>query len=158
MPTRRLFVAVPLLVLGLGVGLGLAAAARPSEPAQGGGGKSQLAQYMGELNAAVRSIPKALEEEGGREKALAELARIQKVVVDAKAEVPATVASIEDGKKRAEEAVHFRVEMNALLRGFLDLEDAVLQQDDKAVQKALRKLGETEDEGHSEFKGKGGER
>lgn len=159
MPRRLAFLAVPALFLGLFAFAGPGSApAELGQDAPGGREKTQLARYMGEINGAVRSIPKALAEEGGRDKALAELARIQKVIIDAKAEVPSTVASIPDEKKKAEEGTHFRMEMNVLLRGFVDLEDAVLERDEKGIQKALRALGETKDEGHSEFKPKGGDR
>jgi hypothetical protein len=148
MPRLSLLLALPL---GLG-SLGLLATAWPSAQGEGGRERSALASHMSELNGALRMIPKALAEEGGEAKALAELARVQKIVVDAKSEVPPPVAALSDEVARAAELAKFRLQLNALLRAFLDLEDAILKDDQAGIEKALAALGEAKDEGHAAFK------
>ena len=47
--------------------------------------------------------------------------------------------------------VAFRAEMIALMRGLLELEEALLADDNEAAQAALRKVREMEDPGHERF-------
>lgn len=120
--------------------------------------KTALQKHMGEINHGVRNITKLLRAEDGRSEILSQVSRIQKIIIDAKSEVPMQVAKIEIEERRRAERVHFRLALNNLLRGFLELEDAVLQGEDAAIGAALGALGELKDMGHKRFKAPNRER
>jgi soluble cytochrome b562 len=121
------------------------------------GAKSELGETMEAINAGVRTVARG-RADGASAENLAALAGIQTLIVAAKSHVPTMLAEEADAAKQAAELQAFRIEMNALLREFLDLEDALLQGDAAAAEAALEKLGAMKDAGHERFKPRRGGR
>jgi hypothetical protein len=82
--------------------------------------------------------------------ALERVALIQQAVLDCKGETPPMAASLPEGERQAF-VDGFRAEMITLMRGLLELEGALLADDNEAAQAALRKVREMEDPGHERF-------
>jgi len=135
--------------------LGLLAFALPLQDGGRQGGrpeKSPLAKQMEVINGSMRTVGRGWEANGASPEMLSALADAEQAVLAAKALVPGMLAAMEDEAKKDEELMAFRIEMNALMRGMLDLEDALIAGDNGAVEKSLAALGDLKDAGHQRFK------
>lgn len=121
----------------------------PAAPSQD---DSPIARAMGDIQESLKKLEASLDDEANLAAAWPEVCRLQRVVLDAKDALPSTVTELEDEKKRDKQTIAFRLEMQGLLRGFLDLEAAVLEGKEKDVKKALRGFEKLKSAGHSEFK------
>jgi hypothetical protein len=144
----------------LPLALGLLAFTLPDPQAQGGGRreKTVLGQQMEAINDAVRTVARGWEANGASPEILAALVSAEKAILVAKGEVPPMLADEADAAKKAAMLADFRKDLNGLLRGFLDLEDALVAGDKAAVEKSLEALSDKKDHGHDEFKPKRGGR
>jgi hypothetical protein len=117
------------------------------------GGDTQLGQYMGNLQQALRGLGKSMgADDPDFDAALTEVCGLQELCLKAKNEVPAKVAAMDDEKKKAKAAVGFRLQMHELIRGLLDVEAALLEEDAKKANKAIRALNKTKGKGHGKYK------
>lgn len=138
-------VAFAVLVLALTV----AAAAPLRSPPQDGG---KLQSSMEEIGAAVKSIQGTLKTPAEIEKALPEVWKAQRAVLDAKSELPKLVAENADEKAKHKAALAYRTQMQDLMRAFLDVEAAILAGDAKKADKALRQADNLKSAGHGQFR------
>jgi len=129
----------------------------PTRPQGGGGGTpSKLGDVMHEIDATVKSLAKAVDAKGSLEASLPDVAKLQKLVLDAKAELPPSLAEITDAKAHKKALLAYKSQMLDLERACLDLEAAMLVDDPKKSDKALRELEKLKGAGHSEFRKEGG--
>lgn len=77
--------------------------------------------------------------------------------IASKGDMPPTIAALPDAEKQTRLA-DYRKEMNKLIRQELDLEDALLSNDNAKAAEALTALSATQAEGHGQFRGRGGQR
>lgn len=124
-----------------------------SAPQRSGGGDTKLGQYMGTLQQSLRELGKAMGEDAPDfEAAIAEVCRLQTTCIQAKNEMPAKVAAMDNEKKKAKAAIGFRLQMHELIRGLLDVEAALLGHKAKQASKAIRALNKTKGKGHGKYK------
>jgi hypothetical protein len=132
----------------------------PTRPQGGGGGgggpPSKLGEVMHEIDATVKALTKAVDAKGSMEAALPDVAKLQRLVLDAKAETPPSLAAITDAKAHKKAMLDYKSQMLDLERACLDLEAAMLVDDAKKSDKALRELDKIKGAGHSEFRKEGG--
>ena len=112
-----------------------------------------LGSKMREINGILRSIGKGIGDESKAAANLEAILRLQTLAVESKKETPTLIGRME-GDERAEMTVGYRMQMNQLLAGLIELENAVLKGEGKAAEKAMRKLNEAKAEGHGEYKGR----
>ena len=145
---------LPALALVLAASFPIALAQGP-----GGGGGSPLGRYMHDLEETLGKIGELLEAEGGLEEALSETLRIQKVVIDCKAEAPRMFSRFEDDEKKLKKAkVEYCEMMQELVRALLDMELAIVEESPKKAEKALKTAMKLESKGHGKFRQRGGGR
>lgn len=118
------------------------------------GGETPLGRAMSDINGSMRKLEEQLSDAQTMAGALDEICRLQKVAIDAKGEVPTTVSSITDEKKRDKARIEYRLQVQHLVRALLDLEAAALERDEKKAKKALREIDKAKDAGHAQFKPK----
>ena len=82
--------------------------------------------------------------------ALERVVVVQRAVLICKSLVPPMAESLPEGERQAFVDA-FRGEMVELMRGLLELEQALLADDNEAAQAALRVVREMEDPGHERF-------
>ena len=151
-----------LLVTAVPVALFALVAFVPTRPQGGGGGgggggpPSKLGEVMHEIDATVKSLTKAVDTKGSMEAALPDVAKLQRLVLDAKAETPPSLAAITEAKAHKKAMLDYKTQMLELERACLDLEAAMLVDDAKKSDKALRELDKIKGAGHSEFRKEGG--
>lgn len=142
MNTRRAFLAclpVPFV-----------AAASPLGLAQEGG--DDLHDYMEEIEHGLEEVGEALESEEAMAAALGKVTHLQRVAIDAKDQTPKMVLKMEEGPQRDRAAIGYRLKMQDMVRGLLDLEAGLARKDAKAAKKAMRDLEALEESGHKEFR------
>ncbi len=127
---------------------------------EGGRQQSKLGPFMESLQATVEKVTDSLKADEPEFAALlAEVCELEKSAIDAKSESPRMFARMEaDDKKLPGLKLDFRIAMQDLVRGLLDLELALAKEDKKAVKKALRELSKIEDAGHGDFRPRRGGR
>jgi hypothetical protein len=131
----------------------------PTRPQGGGGGggpASKLGGVMHDIDATVKSLTKAVDAKGSMEAALPDVEKLQKLVLDAKAETPPSLAEITEAKAHKKAWLAYKSQMLDLERACLDLEAAMQLDDAKKADKALRELDKLKSAGHSEFRKEGG--
>lgn len=125
----------------------------------GGGDGSPLGRYMHDLEETLGKIGDLLEAEGGLEEALSETLRVQKIVIDCKAEAPSSFARFEDDEKKLKKAkIEYCQLMQELVRALLDMELALVEENPKKAEKALKDALKLESKGHGKFRQRGGGR
>lgn len=135
--------------------LGLAFLATPlfAQEREGGGGGRQgspLKAEMEKLDEALEAVGDFLKKPEG-DAPLAQVAAAEAALNEAKKHEPrATQRQPEE--KRADYVRDYKVGINKTIRLMLDLEDALLQKDWKAAEKALGELEKAKKEGHQVFK------
>ena len=146
MKRTALLVIVPAALLAL-------AAFVPTAPQGGGKGPpSKLGGVMEDMDATVKSLTKAVAAKASMEAALPDVAKLQKLVLDAKAEVPESITALTDAKAHKKALLGYKTQMLELERATLDLEAAMLVDDAKKADKALREVDKIKSAGHSEFR------
>jgi len=123
-----------------------------AQPPQQDRETTALGKKMREINGILRQLGKGIADESMTQDNAAKILRLQALAVEAKSETPALLAKMADDE-RAEALVGYRVQMNVLLAGLIELENAVLKHETKDAEKALRALNEAKAEGHGEYKG-----
>ncbi|MBL8803791.1 MAG: hypothetical protein JNN27_17445 [Planctomycetes bacterium] len=113
---------------------------------------SKLGTSMEEIGAAVKSIQATLKTPAEISKALPEVWKAQRAVLDAKSELPKLVTDLTDEKAKAKAGLEYRTQMQDLMRAFLDVESAVLAGDAKKAEKALRAADNLKSGGHGKFR------
>ena len=86
------------------------------------------------------------------EAALPDVAKLQKLVLDAKGELPSSITALTDAKAHKKALLVYKTQMMELERATLDLEAAMLVDDAKKADKALREVDKIKSAGHSEFR------
>lgn len=129
----------------------------PTIQGQGGGGgggtPSKLGGIMHDMDETVKSLTKAIDTKGAvMEPLLGDVAKLQRLVLDAKGELPDTVTSLTDAKAKKKATLGYKTDMLDLERACLDLELAMLNEDAKKADKALREIDKVKGAGHSEFR------
>ncbi len=113
-----------------------------------------LGAEMKKVEKAVESVSDFLKKPEG-DAPIADVVAAQEALHKAKQEKPRlTQRQPED--KQAKFVDAYKVEINKAVRATLDLEDALVQKDWKAAEKAVKELEKLEKEGHKEFKGRRG--
>ena len=115
--------------------------------------ESPLAKHMGNINRSMRKFGKDVKGGADLSSLVADVCALQMVVLRAKNEAPPRMGEITD-EQYHEHRVHFRKELHHLLRALLELEVAVLEEDQAKVADALTKVAAVKKEGHGEFKPK----
>lgn len=113
---------------------------------------SKLETFMQEINATVKSLHQVVESKSGLDAALPDVAKLEKTVIDAKSELPAMVAEMQDAKAKQKATIAYKLKLQDLLRACLDLETAMLNDDAKKADKALREIDGLKSAGHSQFR------
>ena len=82
--------------------------------------------------------------------------KAQKAVIDAKSELPKMVSELTDEKAKRKAEIAYRTQMQELLRAFLDVETALINDDAKKAEKALRAADNLKSTGHGQFRPRDG--
>jgi len=114
--------------------------------------ETKLSHLMHDVEDSLEKLGGSLAATDGQVANVAEVSRLERVVLDAKDEIPPLVAQIQDPEERAERTAQFRLKMQDLERAMLDLEAALLKQDPEAAQKVLDSMDAIERSGHNEFR------
>lgn len=134
---------------------------------QGGGqggarrAPSPVKAQMEKVDEALETVGKFLEKPSG-EAPMAAVTAAQVALQEAKQHEPRITQRQPEGERPAFVA-DYRIQINKTMRGLLDLEDAMVQKDWKAAEKAMATLKDMEKAGHDKFKpkrqrrGEGGE-
>ncbi|MEO6598203.1 MAG: hypothetical protein ABIP94_25950, partial [Planctomycetota bacterium] len=129
--------------------------------AQEGGAKpagrapaSPLKTEMEKVETALDAVTAFLKKPEG-DAPFAEVAAAQESLHKAKQETP-RLAARQPEDKRAAFVTDYKIQINKTARVMLDLEDAMLQKDWKAAEKAAKELEKLEKESHQKFKGQKG--
>lgn len=139
----------PVAFAVLTLALTFAAAAPLGAPPQDGG---KLNAAMEEIGAAVKSMQGTFKTPEEIDKALPEVWKAQRAVLDAKSELPKLVADNADEKAKRKAELAYRTQMQDLMRAFLDVEAAILAGDAKKADKALRQADNLKSAGHGQFR------
>lgn len=114
-----------------------------------------LAEGMGKLNRGLRQLRGVLKDDAAMLGKVDAVAEMQALVLEGKSIVPPKVAQMDDGDAKAEEIAAYRKEMNAFLRGLLDVEEAFLAGDGKAAKSHLQSLEKLKRSAHERFQERG---
>lgn len=121
-------------------------------PAPGQRQASPLKEEMEKLEEALEAVEAFLAKPEG-DAPLAVVTEAQAEMLKSKARQPRLTERQPEGEK-AKFVSDYKVQMNKLLRGLLDLGDALLEKNWKAAKKVLDSLEELKKAGHDKFKGK----
>ena len=119
-------------------------------------GEAKLGTAMEDIGAAVKSLQDALKKDGSLAAALPDVWKAQKAVIDAKSELPKMVSELTDEKAKRKAEIAYRTQMQELLRAFLDVETALINDDAKKAEKALRAADNLKSTGHGQFRPRDG--
>jgi hypothetical protein len=111
-----------------------------------------LHEFMEDVGKTMRGLGRGVRAEGGLEAGLIEVRRLQNALLPVRSELPTTVTSIEDARKRAASEIEWLTQMNEFMKGLLDLELEYARGDADAVLAQLRVLDELKKASHAVFK------
>lgn len=112
--------------------------------------RSPVKAEMQKMEEALETVDDYLQKPEG-DAPMAAITAATSAVIEAKKHAP-RAASMQPEDKRAEFIKSYQVEMNKVLRGILDLEDALLANDLKAAEKVMKTFSAMEKAGHKVFK------
>jgi hypothetical protein len=112
--------------------------------------ESVLHENMELIEETLGRLRRELRDASNHRAALERVVVVQQAVLACKNETPPMAASLPEGERQAFVDA-FRGQMITLMRGLLELEEALLADDNEAAQAALRKVREMEDPGHERF-------
>ena len=112
--------------------------------------RSPVKVEMQKMEEALETVDDYLKKPEG-DVPMAEIAAATAAVIEAKKHAP-RAASTQPEDKRADFIKSYQIEMNKVLRGILDLEDALLADDLKAAEKVMKTFSTMERAGHKVFK------
>ena len=112
--------------------------------------RSPVKVEMQKMEEALEAVDDYLQKPEG-DAPMAQIAAATTSVIEAKKHAP-RAASTQPEEKRADFIKSYQIEMNKVLRGILDLEDALLANDLKAAEKAMKAFSAMEKAGHKVFK------
>lgn len=118
--------------------------------------RSELSQSMQDLNRGLRELRSALKGEDLMLAKIPDVVALQATALAAKEHLPVIITSLTDEKKKAIETAAYRTDMNAFLRGLLDVEDAFLIGDAAKGKAALQDLEKLKRVSHPRFQGQPG--
>ena len=113
-------------------------------------GEDDLEENMELIEETLGVLRRELRDPANHPTALERVVVLQRAVLVCKSEQPPMTESL-PGAERAAFVTAFRREMVTLLRGLLELEEALLDDNNEAAQAALRRVREMEDPGHERF-------
>ncbi|QDU85099.1 hypothetical protein Pla163_22240 [Planctomycetes bacterium Pla163] len=111
-----------------------------------------LHEFMEDVGKTMRGLGRGVREEGGLEAGLIEVRRLQNALMPVRSELPTTVTSIEDARKRAASEIEWLAHMNDFMKGLLDLELEYARGDADAVLAQLGELDTLKKASHRLFK------
>jgi hypothetical protein len=116
----------------------------------GGEHESELARQMEAIEDLVKPLRKHLRPDGSRAEALAALVDIQRLSFACKMLVPEIAAKLPESERAVLVTAYRRTMVDFLLRQ-LELEGALLDGDEAAIQAAFDRFREMEDSAHERF-------
>ena len=133
-----------------------------TQPAPGGGRRGgrgaaagatpPLSQDMTAMNRALRTLQSQVADPTKNESSLTTIAEMERQVLLAKLSPPRPTPTATDPAKFTTD---YKLEIIKLERQCLDLEEALLNNDNQKAATTLAAMAQTETEGHSEFRGRG---
>lgn len=108
---------------------------------------------MKAINRVVRSIGRFVKNPGDAAAPMADVTRLQTLVIAAKAKMPRRIAAMKK-EEQAAMMLAYKKEMNVMLRSVLDLEDAMGAKDWAKAKAALSAMNKSKSTGHKQFKGR----
>lgn len=112
--------------------------------------ETELAQQMEKLEDQLKPLRKHLRPDGSRADALTALVEIQRLSLACKTLVPEIAAKLPESERAALVTAYRRTMVDFLLRQ-LELEGALLDGDEAAIQAAFDRFREMEDSAHERF-------
>jgi len=111
---------------------------------------TELARTMESIEHAVKRLRRSLRDEEMRGEALVSLVEIERLSLDCKQMVPLAMAKVPEGERTAF-VRDYRRQMIAFLTRQLELEKALLDEDEAAIKEAFDRFREMEDSSHERF-------